>query len=371
MNWEVKNLSDVVELRRGFDLPHAERRRGDVPIISAGQQVGAHDVPMVKGPGFAVGRATNLGVPTWSEGDYWPLNTTLYAADFKGNDPAFLYRLFQVLDLTGFDSGSVQPMLNRNYIARVLVKVPCVREQRAIAEVLGAVDDKIAANATLRETAAQFSKARYRALLSADVHRVTVADACALVSRGASPRYMEDASATLVLNQKCVRDGWVDLGPARLTDPNRVRAGTLLQAHDVLVNSTGMGTLGRVAAWNRPDVATVDSHITIARPDPDVVDPAVFGVAMRELESDIEGLAEGSTGQTELSRQQLGALAVPMPARSRQGELGSIIRSLAGRSLAAAEESRQLAALRDALLPELMSGRLRVKDAEKTVEEVV
>ena len=175
----------------------------------------------------------------------------------------------------------------------------------------------------------------------------------------------------LVLNQKCIRGGKVDLAPARRTEPDRVRADTVLQVDDVLVNSTGMGTLGRVAAWDRAGVATVDSHITIARPDPRVVDPAVFGVALMEMQSEIEGLAEGSTGQTELSRQQLGALVVPLPARPWQGDLGSLVRSLSKRSLAAAEESRQLAALRDALLPELMSGRLRVKDAEKTVEEVV
>ena len=104
--WSIAKLSDVVELRRGFDLPIGQRVPGYVPVLSAGTTSGWHDEARVEGPGFVVGRATNLGIPTWNEGPFWPLNTTLYAADFKGNDPRFLYRLFQSLDFTGFDSGS-------------------------------------------------------------------------------------------------------------------------------------------------------------------------------------------------------------------------------------------------------------------------
>ena len=146
MTWDVKPLADVVELRRGFDLPTSDRVPGEFPVISAGKQIGTHHEAKVDGPGFAVGRATNLGVPQWSDQDYWPLNTTLYAASFKGNNPRWLFHLFQMLDLTGFNSGSVQPMLNRNYIAQVQVRVPPRRTQDAIGEVLGALDNKIAAN---------------------------------------------------------------------------------------------------------------------------------------------------------------------------------------------------------------------------------
>lgn len=364
-------IGDVLELQRGYDITRSNQRDGEVPVVSSGGISSFHDESMSNGPGVVIGRKGTLGKVFYLPGPYWPHDTTLWVRDFKGSHPRFVYYFFKTLDFGFLDVGSANPTLNRNHVHPLPVSWPERGEQRAIAEVLGALDDKIAANDVLRRTAAQLATARYRASLSTEVESVTVADACTVLSRGASPRYTEDAAATLVLNQKCIRDGGVDLTPARRTEPDRVRAGTLLQAHDVLVNSTGMGTLGRVAAWDRVGVATVDSHITIARPDPGVVDPAVFGVALMEMQSEIEGLAEGSTGQTELSRHQLGALIVPLPARPRQGALGSLIRSLSKRSLAAAEESHQLAALRDALLRELMSGRLRVQDVEKTVEEVV
>ncbi len=135
--WETRYLDEVVELRRGFDLPTRERRGGTYPVLSAGVTAGWHDEgPPIKGPGMVVGRATNLGVPTWSDGDFWPLNTTLYVSDFKENCPRFVFHLFENMDLSGFDSGSVQPMLNRNYIAKLKVSIPPVAEQQAISEVL-------------------------------------------------------------------------------------------------------------------------------------------------------------------------------------------------------------------------------------------
>ena len=132
MNWKTKRLADLITLERGFDLPKAARIPGNVPVISSGKIEGTHNKAKIKGPGFAIGRATNLGLPRWSDIDYWPLNTTLYAKDFHGNNPRWLYYLFMVMDLSGYNSGSVQPMLNRNYISEIPVQVPSIKEQGSL-----------------------------------------------------------------------------------------------------------------------------------------------------------------------------------------------------------------------------------------------
>ncbi len=130
-----------------------------MPVISSGGQSGWHDKSIADGPGVVLGRATNLGKPYWVEGPYWPLNTTLYVRDFKGNEPRFIFHLFESLDLTRFDSGSVQPMLNRNYIANVPVYLPSLDEQRRIAGVLGALDDLIDTNQSLASKAGDLAVA--------------------------------------------------------------------------------------------------------------------------------------------------------------------------------------------------------------------
>jgi type I restriction enzyme S subunit len=93
-----------------------------------------------------VGRSGVIGGAIYVAGPYWPLNTTLFVRDFGGNEPRWVYYLLKSIDFSGYNSGSAQPSLNRNYIAHIPVLVPPPDEQRAIAATLGALDDKIESN---------------------------------------------------------------------------------------------------------------------------------------------------------------------------------------------------------------------------------
>ncbi|CAM3680546.1 restriction endonuclease subunit S [Polaromonas hydrogenivorans] len=90
-----------------------------------------------------------MGRVHFSEVDYWPHNTCLYVTDFFGNNPRFAYYLLQTLDLAAFNSGSAQPSLNRNFIYSMPLRVPARHEQDCIVELLRALDNRIA---LLRET---------------------------------------------------------------------------------------------------------------------------------------------------------------------------------------------------------------------------
>ncbi len=159
---------------------------------------------------------------------------------------------------------------------------------------------------------------------------VPLGSLCALLNRGVAPAYT-DEGGVVVLNQRCVRDGRIDWSLARHTDPARkaLPRDKILQPFDILVNSTGVGTLGRVAQVGFFDrQATVDSHVTIVRPNSSRVDPHYLGLVLRDRQADIEALAEGSTGQTELSRSSLGALEVSLPPVSEQRAVANLLGSL-------------------------------------------
>jgi type I restriction enzyme S subunit len=103
----------------------------------------------------------------------------------------------------------------------------------------------------------------------------------------------------------------------------------LIQSYDILVNSTGEGTLGRVAQIKTvSEPTTVDSHVTILRPNPKVVDPPFLGCLVRKLQPVIEQMAEGSTGQTELSRTRLGELEIDIPPLPTQKAIAHILGTL-------------------------------------------
>jgi type I restriction enzyme, S subunit len=133
-----------------------------------------------------------------------------------------------------------------------------------------------------------------------------------LLKRGITPSYT-DEHLVKVVNQKCIRGFQINLDLARYTDPVKksVSDEKYLENFDVLVNSTGVGTLGRVAQIfeiNQP--TTADSHVTIIRPSQKIVDPLYFGYYMKSIQKNIEMLGEGSTGQTELSRVLLSDLEI-------------------------------------------------------------
>ena len=151
-SWNDVRLDEVVELQRGHDLPLKARVEGDIPVLGSNGVVGFHNYPKYSGPGVTIGRSGVIGGATFTDGPYWPLNTCLFVKDFMGNDPRWVYYWLKSVDFTALDSGSAQPSLNRNYIASFPVSLPPVQEQRAIAEVLGAFDDKIAANNATAKT---------------------------------------------------------------------------------------------------------------------------------------------------------------------------------------------------------------------------
>jgi type I restriction enzyme, S subunit len=114
--WEKKKLGDVLTLKRGYDLPSATRRNGDIPVISSSGITGFHSEKKADAPGVVTGRYGTLGEVYFIERDYWPLNTSLYVKDFKGHSAYF------ILHVLKHELGSIQsdkaaiPGLDRNVL---------------------------------------------------------------------------------------------------------------------------------------------------------------------------------------------------------------------------------------------------------------
>ena len=153
--------------------------------------------------------------------------------------------------------------------------------------------------------------------------------------KGIVPKYASDGDSNTitVLNQKTNRNFRIDYTLARLNDLTRrkVPVNKQLRANDILINSTGVGTAGRVAQLHSiPVPTTVDGHMIIVRPDPDKIDPLYLGYALKLQQKKIEGLQEGSTGQTELNRTRLlNEIEVTFPRdRGDQVEVALLLQSL-------------------------------------------
>ena len=161
--WPLRTIGDLVTLQRGIDLPEQNRVTGNIPIMGSFGITGRHNVSACKGPGVTVGRSgASAGTVCYIAEDFWPLNTCLYVRDFKGNDVLFTYHFLKTIDLAGMNSGSAQPSLNRNFVHPMPVRFPELREQRTIAAILSALDDKIELNRRMNETLEASARALFR-----------------------------------------------------------------------------------------------------------------------------------------------------------------------------------------------------------------
>lgn len=137
----------------------------------------------------------------------------------------------------------------------------------------------------------------------------TLGELTSYIAKGIPPKYVEEAGIETirVLNQKCNRNYRISYSESRLHDNSvkKVPADKILRDFDVLINSTGTGTAGRVAQiWHVPEPTTLDGHMILMRPTREI-DPLYYGYAIKSCHIQVESFAEGSTGQTEINKRRL------------------------------------------------------------------
>jgi type I restriction enzyme S subunit len=163
VSWSEIDLGDFIELKRGYDLPKSKRLDGDVEIISSSGSSGYHNESKVKAPGVITGRYGTIGKVFYSEEDFWPLNTTLYVKDFKGNDPLFVYYLMKTLNYLEYSDKAAVPGINRNHIHKAKIKVPsCPKHQNELALKLWHLDKKITNSHQINQTLEQISQTIFK-----------------------------------------------------------------------------------------------------------------------------------------------------------------------------------------------------------------
>jgi len=311
--------------------------------------------------------------------------------------------------IRGIAVGATMPSLNTKILSDVPVYFPDLSTQKAAAEVLAKIDDRITllreTNTTLEAIAQALFKswfvdfdpvhAKMQGRAPEGMDEATadlfpdsfegselgpvpkgwrverLGEVCSYLNRGISPKYLEEGGV-LVINQKCIRDFSVDYSKARRHDKaQRKIDGRQLVVGDILVNSTGVGTLGRVAqVLTSNEVVIVDSHVTVVRAGGKLSWP-YLGQWMTRQQPNIEAMGEGSTGQTELARSKLSVMPILVPSVDALRLFDEVVTSLKERIAVNEACVSELAKLRDTLLPRLISGQLQLPDAQQNFEEAL
>ena len=282
--------------------------------------------------------------------------------------------------LDTFLSGTSQQFVALGDLRKIPIISPTPKSKRKIAAILTAYDDLIETNkrriALLEKTADElyrewFVRMRFPGHQNAKFakgvpegwERSPIGELTSVLSRGISPKYSVE-SARIVINQKCIRDGDIKWNHAK-THNSSVPEKKVLKDGDILVNSTGVGTLGRSAIlWDAGSDLVCDSHVTICRADPEKVAPLFLGFAVRLLRSYFDYLAVGATGQTELNQSFISKTRILVPTRNLQDQFQEACFPQLDLVHKLRKAIDTLTQTRDLLLPRLISGKLSVESLD-------
>ena len=308
----------------------------------------------------------------------WVNSPVAYNQDIKclkaknPNDARYIYHWLvsqrnvfsKTLDVTGIGAGKI----NTDQLQDMVVFWPDVDTRQQMVRVADSLIEAMHLNKRindyLHDLVMAASKSIYREIEATDEalpdgwRWVEVDEIAELVSRGIVPKY-DEGSDEIVLGQTCVRNNLVLIENGRLHKPKKINEKWLREG-DLLINSTGVGSLGRTAqVWFKPEKLTVDFHITIVRTRKP--EHALYlGFWSFAHERYIESLHTGSTGQTELPRDHVKAIRFVLPDAATLSWFNSIAGPAVKAIVANQDENKKLEALRDALLPKLMSGEIDV-----------
>lgn len=384
--WTKMTLGDVIELKRGYDLPERGREDGPYPIVSSSGISGRHSKAMAKAPGVVTGRYGTLGVFHYITEDYWPLNTALYVRDFKGNDPRFISYFLRTIDFFAYSDKAAVPGLNRNHLHMAPVTIPDPDTQRAIAGVLGALDDKIEQNRRMARTLEAMARALFESWFVRFEHPSTQAAAPRMIDSPLGPIPEGWSVGTLGDVAKERRDGVaadeMDGSMNYIALEHMPRRSITLtdwsNAENVVSNKLrfrrGDVLFGKLRPYfHKVGVAPVDgvcsTDIIVAQP----VEPKWYGFVLSVMSSvDFVAHTDRGSAGTKMPRtnwKDMAAYRLAKPPAAIAAQFTTLIQPLVDRIISGIHEARTLSAMRDALLPKLISGELAVDHAEAALSE--
>jgi type I restriction enzyme S subunit len=401
--WRSGKLGEFIELKRGYDLPKAKRISGAVPLVSSSGVSDFLAEAMVKGPGVITGRYGTIGQVYFVEQDFWPLNTTLYVRDFKGNDPKFVHYFLKTVDFLAYSDKAAVPGINRNHLHEALVALPEVGIQKSIAQFLAALDDRITllreTNATLEAIAQALFKSWF-----VDFDPVHAKQA------GRAPEGMSEATAALFPDSfeetalGLVPKGWrsgslldlatlnpeswtakkhpdtvayIDLANAKgneiadvsefAFDQAPSRARRVLRGGDTIVGTVRPGNRSFAFVDNPQSNLTASTGFAVLRPRE--IENTEFVYLAATQDSSIEHLAHVADGGAYPAVRPEVVVGIPVVLPS--DEVMKVFHDAVAPLLSSISENQRraqtLATLRDTLLPRLISGQLRLPEAERLV----
>ena len=378
--WRDATWGDLATLEYGRALRGYQNQTGPYRVYGTNGPIGYHTEYLYEGPSVIVGRKGAYRGIHYAPDPFFVIDTAFYLKPKVPLDLRWAYYELLTHNINDLDSGSAIPSTCRKTFYALPVKVPSLDEQRAIAAVLGALDDKIESNRRMNETLEAMARAIFRDWF---------------VDFGPTRAKMEGREPYLapeiwnlfpdLLDDEGKPEGWEDrpvsdfatikggkqLSKENITahGPVPVFGGAGLMGYTAVHNADGyVISVGRVGAYcgrffAYRGKAWINNNASLITPK-DSIPGEWLLLALQELDID---LIKKGAAQPFVSNSDISAMKVVYPGERVLAAFQNTIIDLMLFRERNEIESRTLAQIRDLLLPKLMSGEIRVREAEKQV----
>ncbi|HEC37768.1 hypothetical protein LCGC14_0459830 [marine sediment metagenome] len=386
--WHKIKLGTLIRLKRGYDLPKKQRQNGKYAVVGSNGIVDHHNIYKVEGPGVTVGRSGNIGNPFLSYENFWPLNTTLFVEEYYDSDPFFVYYLLKHLNLKRFDAGSAVPTLNRNHIHPLEIIVPeRIIEQKVIGLMLNFFDKKIDINQQMNDILEKITlvifKSRFIEFEPFQEDNF-VESKLGRIPEGFDIVMIKDFGEVITGKTPSTRkkENFGQKIPF-ITIPDMRNNCFILETQRYL------SEIGRFSQVNKdlppnsicvsciatPGLVSITTELSHTNQQINSIIPNnhyylyYLYFALKGINRLIENLGSGGTAVLNLNKGNFEKINLIMPSKDILIKFSKILNPIMEKIKENKREIILLAKLRDLLLPQLISGRLRINNPKKFLEE--
>ena len=380
-------IGELAPFSYGKGLPKSKRVSGDIPVYGSNGIIGYHNEPLTHGPTIVVGRKGTVGALRLSQTPCWPIDTTFFI-EFEELDMArFIYYVLSKVGLEQMNSDSAVPGLNRDAAHAQRLSLPNEDFWLPIAGVLGTLDDKIEQNRQTAQALEQLARAIFRVWF-VDFAPVK-AKANGARSFPSMPQHVFDALPTNFVDSEIgpVPEGWhsgllgdvIDIHNFRRVPLSRREreqrkgsfryygaTGIIDHVNDFLFDGVFVlvGEDGTVVNdQDRPVVQYVWGKFWVNNHAHVLTGSSGISTEYLRVLLDHINIRPFLTGavQPKLNQRNLKSVPILIPPSVAVAAFGDVIAPLFACLRQVQDQSHVLESIRDLLLPQLLSGQIRLE----------
>ncbi len=264
--------------------------------------------------------------------------------------------------------GSTQKALTIESFKNVEIDVPNIEIQSKIVKLLNILSNKIRLNTDVNNNLYEIGKTLFENLFELEnFENKNLNDVCDEITRGYTKNYVEKSNI-INLNQKVNKGKTLEKQYFKYLDEKQeIPVNRFVKKNDILLNSLGQGTLGRVHLFlENTDNVVVDQHITIIRTDNNIINPyyLYYLLVSKKYQDKLVELVTGTTGMQMLNISAIRELKIPIPMKKNSDNFEKNVKLIFEKININNLENENLIKLQDTLLPKLMNGEVNIDNVE-------